>query len=306
MRDEMKIRISDTLIRASLILIGLTEAAHLAGCLLGWSFSLVTKLWLGGAAVLLAAAILFTVWHRHQKNTTRNNTQPVRHPDRSQSVLTAGLALLLLIQILRIVTGERAWLDGDLTLETVNAFLTEDAIYTVNPLTGITYSQGLPLRLKVLCLPTLYGVLAKLTGLAAADVVYRLIPCVVLLLGYLAYGRLAESLFSEKRTQRLVFMLAVGLLWSAGAYMPGVDGFDLFYGGFRGVTIRALILVPWLIASLIDRKYLDVILCILAEACIVWTLYGAGVCLLITVAWIALEILLRKMTGVRAERRKKA
>lgn len=48
--------------------------------------------------------------------------------------------------------------------------------------------------------------------------------------------------------------------------MPGVDGFDVFYGGFRGVTIRAAVLLPYLLSCLMDRKYTGVILCILAEA----------------------------------------
>ena len=34
----MTFRTSDILIGGSLIIIGLTEIAHLAGCLLGWSF----------------------------------------------------------------------------------------------------------------------------------------------------------------------------------------------------------------------------------------------------------------------------
>lgn len=34
----MNFRTSDILIGGSLIIIGLTEIAHLAGCLLGWSF----------------------------------------------------------------------------------------------------------------------------------------------------------------------------------------------------------------------------------------------------------------------------
>ena len=71
--------------------------------------------------------------------------------------------------------------------------------------------------------------------------------------------------------------------------MPGVDGFDMFYGGFRGVTIRAVVLIPYLIACLMEKKYFGVALCILAEACMVWTLYGAGVCLLITFAWVVLR-----------------
>ena len=44
MGDEMTFRTSDILIGGSLIIIGLTEIAHLAGCLLGWSFLTVTDL----------------------------------------------------------------------------------------------------------------------------------------------------------------------------------------------------------------------------------------------------------------------
>lgn len=71
--------------------------------------------------------------------------------------------------------------------------------------------------------------------------------------------------------------------------MPGMDGFDVFYGGFRGVTIRAVVLIPYLITCLMEKRYIGVLLCILAETCMVWTLYGAGVCLLITAAWMALR-----------------
>jgi membrane-bound ClpP family serine protease len=85
--------------------------------------------------------------------------------------------------------------------------------------------------------------------------------------------------------------------------MPGVDGFDVFYGGFRGVTIRAAVLLPYLLSCLMDRKYTGVILCILAEACIVWTLYGAGVCLLVTVAWLILGALVSQFRK-RWEKRK--
>lgn len=81
--------------------------------------------------------------------------------------------------------------------------------------------------------------------------------------------------------------------------MPGMDGFDIFYGGFRGVTIRAVVLLPYLIACLMERKYFGVILCVLAEACMVWTLYGAGVCLLVTLGWIVLHKLLSLLPGRR-------
>lgn len=125
--------------------------------------------------------------------------------------------------------------------------------------------------------------------MAATDVVYRLIPCITLLLGYVAYGSLGRVLFPENSVKRRTFLLIVGILFSTGAYMPGMDGFDVFYGGFRGVTIRAAVLIPYVLACLAEKRYLGVILCILAEACMTWTLYGAGVCLLITAAWLLLR-----------------
>lgn len=190
---------------------------------------------------MVIAAILFSLI-RHKKavavTVIAGKTAPEKKKVlRTQRILTGILAFFILLQILRILTGERAWLDGDMTLETVNTFLKENAIYTVDPLTGVPYTAAMPLRLRILCLPTLYGAVCRWTGMGAADVVYRLIPCVTLLLGYVAYGRLGTVIFGEDGTKRKTFLLIVGILFCAGAYMPGVDGFDIFYGGFRGVTI---------------------------------------------------------------------
>lgn len=307
----MTFRTSDILIGGSLIIIGLTEVAHLAGCLAGWSFLAVTDLLLAEVVVFLLAALLLQwICGRRAKQTTdkKSNAAEKLHETgsaetKSTRILTGALAFLILLQILGILTGKRAWLDGDMTLETVNTFLTENAIYTVNPLTGAAYAAGMSFRLKILCLPTLYGTISRWTGMAPADVVYRLIPCITLLLGYVAYGSLGSVIFPENSMKRRTFLLIVGILFSTGAYMPGVDGFDVFYGGFRGVTIRAVILIPYLIACLMERRYIGVLLCILAEACMVWTLYGAGVCLLITAAWMALRAVLSLIAN-RTEREK--
>ena len=308
----MTFRTSDILIGGSLIIIGLTEVAHLAGCLLGWSFLATTDLLLAEVVIfLLAVGLLKWISGRKAKQVTdrKHLTTERNHAAGSGGgtctrILTGVLVVLILLQILGILTGERAWLDGDMTVETVNTFLAENAFYTVNPLTGTAYTLGMPLRLKVLCLPTLYGTICRWTGMAAADVVYRLIPCITLLLGYAAYGSLGRVLFPENSVKRRAFLLIVGILFSTGAYMPGMDGFDVFYGGFRGVTIRAVVLIPYAFACLAKKKYFGVILCILAEACMTWTLYGAGVCLLITVAWLSLRgvlLLLSNRQGPKKE-----
>ena len=289
----MTFRTSDILIGGSLIIIGLTEVAHLAGCLLGWSFLTVTDLMLAEIVIMVIAAILFSLI-RHKKAVAVTVIAGKTAPENSktsgrQQILTVVLVFFILLQVLWILTGERVWTDGDMTLETVNTFLKENSIYTVDPLTGEPYTQGMSFRLKLLCLPTLYGTISHWSGMAPETVVYRLIPCLTLCMGYLAYGRLGAVLFEHKREKCNIFLIIVGILFCAGAYMPGVDGFDIFYGGFRGVTIRAAVLLPYLFSCLFERKYLGAVLCILAEACMVWTLYGAGVCLLVTVAWVALR-----------------
>lgn len=276
----MNFRISDLLIRSCLIIIGLTEVAHLAGCLLGWSFLAVTELLLAEVVVAVLVLILSGLI-AHKKAMTVSAI--------ARKTVPVVLVFFILLQVLRILMRERVWTDGDMTLETVNTFLKENGIYTVDPLTGEPYTQGMSFRLKLLCLPTLYGTISRWSGMTPETVVYRLIPCLTLCMGYLAYGRLGAVLFDYNRKKCNIFLIIVGILFCAGTYMPGVDGFDIFYGGFRGVTIRAAMLLPYLLSCLLERKYLGAVLCILAEACMVWTVYGAGVCLLVTVAWMVLR-----------------
>ena len=73
----MTFRTSDILIGGSLIIIGLTEIAHLAGCLLGWSFLTVTDLLLAEVGIVLLAAILLSVISRQtrKKKKESNNAR---------------------------------------------------------------------------------------------------------------------------------------------------------------------------------------------------------------------------------------
>lgn len=121
----------------------------------------VTDLLLAEVGIVLLAAILLSVISRQtRKRATAGKNDPVADQnsgtdtakEKSTQILTGILAFLILLQILRILTGNRMWLTGDMTVETVNTFLRENAVYTVNPLTGTAYSMGMSLRLKILCL----------------------------------------------------------------------------------------------------------------------------------------------------------
>ena len=113
--------------------------------------------------------------------------------------------------------------------------------------------------------------------------VLYVVPVLVLLCSYCAYLCLAGSLFPESRKKRLLFMATVALLLWVGSYRYGMDGFNLLFSGWRGVTLRNGILIPYTLALCLERKYICALLCVLAEACVVWTLYGLGACVVVIV-----------------------
>ena len=76
--------------------------------------------------------------------------------------------------------------------------------------------------------------------------------------------------------------------------MYGVDGFNLLCCGWRGVTIRNLVLLPWLFSLCLRGKRFGILLCLAAEVCLVWTLYGLGVCAVVAVGMLLCGYLVKK------------
>lgn len=99
-------------------------------------------------------------------------------------------------------------------------------------------------------------------------------------------------------------MVLVALLLWVGDYMYGMDGFGVQYAGFRGVSVRMAILLPYTFGLILRRKWKPVVLCILAEACIVWTLYGMGACLFVAVAMAVSGLLGKKLSACENRFRK--
>ena len=206
---------------------------------------------------------------------------------------------LFLVQSLFVFCRNPIIISGDITLETVQSFLVHDGIYRVMPLTGMQSDMGMPLRYTILCLPTVYAIVADKFNLDPQLVVCHIIPVLVLGVTYLAYFRLSESLFGkEKLKERYCFLVAVGLLLTFSAQVPFLDGYGALHAGYLGTSIRNLILVPYVISSMLERRYWKAILCILAEACIVWTFYGCGVCVALTLGMLILDVLARKVPGL--------
>ena len=296
---------SDSYLVGLFVYIGLTEAAHCMAVFLKWHFSFCIKIQGFFLIAVCIAALVFFISEEISVKTKRRwkkekQAKPRELKPREFSISWFLFGVVVLLQVILLVTGQERYFTGDITLETVNSFLTTDSVYQVNPLTGQAYTQGLPLRLEILCLPTLYAALCKWSGLSAYQVT-EMVSVAVLLAGYLAYGRLAEWFFGQSKKKKGVFLLLISLLFWAGDYMPMIDGFGIRHCGYQGTTIRSIILLPYIINLCLREKWKLIVLCIAAEACIVWTFYGFGACFFIAFLWI-----LGRKTFYKKEKERKA
>ena len=286
----------DAFLTGGLLLIGLAEGAHLGALVRGQSVCAAQKYFmlLLGAAVALSAA--FLVIKRLIRKDGELGLQRMKEAGsklwkaKEERLLLAVLLGLIICQGILILGRSAVYLDQDITLETVRTFLQEDMLYGSNPLTGKPYELGMPSRLKILCLPTLYAVFCRLTGASPEFVVWHLVPLAVLIFAYLAYASLGRALFSENRKAEYVFLIIVGVLFFVGDAMYGLEGFGLFHAGFQGTTIRNAVLLPYLFGLCLRRRFRSAVPVILAEACLVWTFYGAGMSLVVMLLFMLITL----------------
>ena len=283
------------------ILIGLAEGAHLGALVRGQSVFAFTKL---AALLLIAAAgiscvitgVSIGLHVRSQKRAGAQTDAPSREKRTTKEWVTLAAFLLLAgMQAFLILTGTRVYSEYDVTLETVTSFLRSGTMFTCNPLTGLPYEQGMPSRLKILCLPSAFAGICQICNASPEPVVWKMIPILTLAAAYLAYRSLARALFSGSRFLEFLFLLLTALLVFVGDYGYGMEGFGLLHAGFQGTTIRMAVMMPWLFGLCLRRKWRLVPLVLLAEACVVWTLYGLGMGFLLVAAFLALLCIQRAL-----------
>ncbi len=287
-KTQEKLLFSDSCLLGMLAFLGIGEAAHLVGFLGNLTLTRTGYLFAVFCSIVTVMSFVILWFY-------------VRKKQRALFSFSFGAGLsweaplcfwvLLCGQLLYLYCRNPLVVSGDIIPETVRSFLAEDGIYKVLPLTGQVSSQGMPLRYTILGLPTLYALLAKGFGVDAELLVCHVIPVVVLLAAYLAYFRLALTLFGEKNFRRhfMFLTLVAMLLWySDGAVY--LDGFQALHGTYTGVAIRNLVLIPYTISAALEGRWWKVALCIITEACITWTFMGCGVCVVVALGILFLEI----------------
>ena len=279
-------KVTDWVLNGLIFCIGAAEAVHLVCLFGGRTVGFGSSLFMVLAAFCVLLTVVASLFAGKRRTEAKRRTG---FGDRTEKLLLAAFLCLVLLQLLfPLLQGSRC-LDGDMTVETVVSFLQTDGIYRVNPMTGAAYSVGLPMRIKVLGLPSLYTFLCRTFGCAPDVFVWYIVPAAVCLFTYCGFAGLAHGLFPEDRKRRLLFLVLVSLLIFCGSYRFGMDGFGLLFCGWRAVTIRNLILLPYTLSLCLRKRYPETVLCVLAEACITWTFYGLGMCAAMTVLFFAVD-----------------
>lgn len=256
---------------------GMFEIAHLAGVFLEIELSgCGTIVCIGLGAIAIVSAICVVVKRPVPAGIKLKKQNGIWIP---------GILFLLLMgmQIYYVLSVPMAFTSGDIMQETVCSFLSENKIYGVSPLTGNVYG-GAPLRYKILCLPTVYALLSRWGGVTPDIILDQMIPVLVICFAYMAYYLLSGSLLGEDADdaeKRLWFMVIVAAIFFLCEKNVCAEGYGILHASHMGTTMRNSVFVPLVLYAALKRKWVLVIGCVLAEACICWTFWGFGVCVVV-------------------------
>ena len=206
-------------------------------------------------------------------------------------------AVLSIACFLTVIGGERVNSVGDETLETVVTFLNGSPMYTIDPLTGSAYAEGLPSRYKILCLSGFYSVLCEAFGTAPASLVHSIMPGFWFVSGLFATIALSGALFKgakDELLKRSVFVSAAVLFIFAADLSSYAQGFLILSAMWTGAAVRVWVLIPFMLFCLFDRRYVTALLPVLCEAFICRTRYGIGFCACIYVGYVLFMFILKR------------
>ena len=218
--------------------------------------------------------------------------------------LFATLAMAAcLIGFIVVAFGLRVNSFGDETLETVMVFRKGSVMYTIDPLTGSAYTEGLPMRYKILSLPGLYAVMAEAFGTAPEVIVRNIMPAFWFVCGLCGLFALSKSLYAGTDNavlKRSVFMLSAIVILFAADLSSYAQGFAVLSQMWTGNAIRIWVLIPFMIYLLFERKFVMAILPVLCEALICRTQYGIGFCACIYAVYIISMFAVRRVKCLKA------
>lgn len=248
-QNQKRFFFSDAWLLGGMLCIVAGQISHLAVFSTGKTLVDAQKIFwalLCGGSVL-ALVFVFLGWNR------RKLFSEIKVADSDRSRLLGGIFLaILLLEIAFIFCIEPIIVPGDMMAETVKSFLSQNAIYKVNPVTGQEYTIGLSERICLLSLPTDYAIICLTFGQEVGFLLHHVMPIVVLLGSMMAYYRLSRRLFGERGKWNYLFLIFVLLVYLFGENAEYLSGYNALHSGYLGSSVRNLVLVPLTISLMLD------------------------------------------------------
>ncbi len=267
------------------VLLGCTEMAHLITIWTNRTLETYILLCGGFVTAGLLAYIGFLCIFRHKifpKKEKKDTKGWVGYP-----------ILFALLTIITIVFMQRSYtpLLQEATYDIVLGNVKQGEIMSVHPFLGTGDVSGMPFRMEILGLSSLYSCLITISKQTPYIILCKVVPTIVWICAMLIYKAFADKLFPASKDKQWLFLCFIAFFFLMTANSEGMAGQRLFYAGFSAETIRGVVLLPYAVYVSWQRKWLLALLSILAEACLVWTTYGIGYssiivgCMLVVHLW---------------------
>lgn len=267
------------------VLLGCAEAAHLITIMTNRSLQTYTVLCgVLSLAGLFAYIGIFIWWYRRHKKSHTYSYKDFFSPAIWLFVALTG------VTIYRLFGGYVPDLQ-DAVYEIVIGNLDSGSIMTEHPFLGGTTEAVVPMRFRILGLSSLYSALITFSQQSQYMIMCKMVPLGVWFFSILIYWMFAEEIFGEDAHKKWLFVSLAAFVYLATSGKEGLPGYRLFFAGFSGETIRALLLMPYTLYVCWRKKWMLAVIAMLAEACLVWTTYGVGYCVLITVCMYGVHLL---------------
>lgn len=280
--------LADDYISGVLSLIVMSGIVQFTAIKLNYSFSWYCRIMLVASVFMaLVGAVLSVALQTFTLSSFKQGVKDkVRAVARRNNIWWLVLVGTIFLLVLARITLSEPVLEGDFTLETLNTTITTDSIYRYNSLTGQLIENGMPIRQQILTLPVLLAFFADIFEVDAALLVFRIWPCLVAFMCFLVYHRIANYLLPDEFEKRLMFINLFAFMMLVGDCGVMSPTFLLVYKGFSGYSLLANVILPFLLASLVRKQWGQAALCLAAEVFVVWTTYGFGFGIIMTVFYL--------------------
>lgn len=282
----MKLDIKTLFIEFFISILGAAEAINLLALAKHMQVDKASKLFLV-AFILVSVAfiVILTILVKKDFSSIKAQVNDIKSNKLSIFIYICFIAMVI-FQIIFHYHLCKPYIAGDITGETVTTFIRSNEFHTINPMTGLPYTEGIPNRLKILCIPSLYAFISSLTGINPYTLCYRLAPAFIVPVAYLVYSLYAKYLFGKDTLKKPAFMLIISFVLFLGFIGTITETRFLMTQAWSPEAIRNTIILPFIIISLFNKKWWDVVICILAEAVLCWTLYGLGYGVVLTALYL--------------------